>query len=339
MVFETERLVIRKACVEDVDMYMELWNNPEVMRNVGFPKGLRTTREKIIKQIQEHDLSEFDQTLVVINKTTREKMGECKLGYPDKDGIAHTDIKLKPSHWGKGFGKELKNGLCSYLFQKTNAKVIKASPNKSNKASQRMQEACGGKKIKEYVYHFPPQMQHYTEDVHGFIYHIRKEDWLNKNLKIKRIEKAQEKSDICRSVIESLPEWFGIPESKEEYILGVKKSIFYATYMFGKPVGFYSIIKHFPETAEIYVCGILKDFHRLGIGKLLQNTVEKTLSVIGVKYLTVKTLSASHPDKNYAKTREFYSSVGFTPLEEFKTLWGESNPCLFLVKKLDNQTI
>jgi GNAT superfamily N-acetyltransferase len=26
--------------------------------------------------------------------------------------------------------------------------------------------------------------------------------------------------------------------------------------------------------------------------------------------------------------------VGFRPLEEFKTLWGEANPCLFLVKSL-----
>ena len=50
--------------------------------------------------------------------------------------------------------------------------------------------------------------------------------------------------------------------------------------------------------------------------------------------LQVKTLSESHPDAGYAKTRAFYRAMGFHPLEEFKTLWGEANPCLLMVKKL-----
>jgi hypothetical protein len=45
--------------------------------------------------------------------------------------------------------------------------------------------------------------------------------------------------------------------------------------------------------------------------------------------LTVKTLSPSRPDPNYAGTRRFYEAVGFLPIEEFPTLWGANNPCLF----------
>jgi len=315
-------------------MYSELWNNPDVMRNVGFPRGLRISREKIMNKIQGYDESVFDKTLVVLNKKTLEKMGECKLGFPNKDLIASTDIKLLPRFWKKGYGKEIKNALCKYLFQHTKTKIIEASPNVKNEASQRMQEACGGKKVKDGIYHFPPEMQHYTEDVHCIIYHIQKKDWLKKHLEIKEIKVAEDKSKICADVILALPKWFGIPESNKEYIEGVKRTTFYTAFMFGKPVGFYSIISHFPETSEIYVCGILEDFHRLGIGIELQKKVEKILSIEHVKYLTVKTLSSSHSDNNYARTREFYKACGFIPLEEFKTLWGESNPCLFLVKKI-----
>ncbi|MFA6119201.1 MAG: hypothetical protein WCT85_06020 [Parachlamydiales bacterium] len=50
--------------------------------------------------------------------------------------------------------------------------------------------------------------------------------------------------------------------------------------------------------------------------------------------MTVKTLSPSADDENYAKTRAFYLSMGFYPLEEFKTLWDENNPCLFMIKVL-----
>jgi hypothetical protein len=53
-----------------------------------------------------------------------------------------------------------------------------------------------------------------------------------------------------------------------------------------------------------------------------------------VRYLQVKTLGPSQPDEDYQKTLRFYVALGFTPLEEFRSLWPE-NPCLLLVKSLD----
>ena len=154
------------------------------------------------------------------------------------------------------------------------------------------------------------------------------------NLHIKRINNSQECSRICEEVILSLPGWFGLEEANKEYIEKVANTTFYAAYLSDKVVGFFSIISHFPQTSEIYVCGILSEYHRLGIGKKLLKVIEKDLKKKGVIFLTVKTLSASHPDKSYAKTRKFYEAVGFVPLEEFKELWGKENPCLFMVKEL-----
>jgi hypothetical protein len=54
----------------------------------------------------------------------------------------------------------------------------------------------------------------------------------------------------------------------------------------------------------------------------------------GAKFLTVKTLSPARVNKEYDLTRKFYLSVGFLPLEEFKLLWGEANPCLQMIKVL-----
>jgi hypothetical protein len=53
----------------------------------------------------------------------------------------------------------------------------------------------------------------------------------------------------------------------------------------------------------------------------------------GVRLLEVKTLGPSHPDLGYARTRHFYETIGFLPLEE-TDLWGEQNPCLIMVKPL-----
>ena len=153
-------------------------------------------------------------------------------------------------------------------------------------------------------------------------------------MRMKKIKEKAEKSRICKEIIESLHDWFGIESSNQEYIERSIETDFYAAYIFDKEVGFFSIISHFSQTSEIYVCGILQDFHRQGIGRKLLLVIEADLKRKGVKFLTVKTLSASHPDEGYAKTREFYKACGFVPVEEFKELWGKENPCLFMVKAL-----
>jgi ribosomal protein S18 acetylase RimI-like enzyme len=96
--------------------------------------------------------------------------------------------------------------------------------------------------------------------------------------------------------------------------------------------GFLSIKEHFPHAAEIYVMGVAARFHRQGCGRALMAAAEAYLRAQGVEYLQVKTLSPAHPDRYYVLTREFYAAMGFRPLEEFPTLWGEANPCLLLVK-------
>jgi ribosomal protein S18 acetylase RimI-like enzyme len=36
-------------------------------------------------------------------------------------------------------------------------------------------------------------------------------------------------------------------------------------------------------------------------------------------------------------TRRFYEAIGFEPIEEFPTMWGNDNPCLLLVKPLKSE--
>lgn len=153
-------------------------------------------------------------------------------------------------------------------------------------------------------------------------------------MKINEVINSKEKSEISEAILRSLPNWFGIEGSIIDYIESLKDTLFFVATIGEIPIGFISIKDHFESTSEIYVMGILKEYHRLGIGKKLISIVENELSSTK-KFLTVKTLSDSHPDKYYKRTREFYKYIGFYPLEEFKTLWDENNPCLFLVKNIE----
>ena len=74
-------------------------------------------------------------------------------------------------------------------------------------------------------------------------------------------------------------------------------------------VGFLTIKRHFSETAEIHCMGLLSQYHRKGIGKLLIQELENNLKNDGFKILQVKTISEESDCKFYAKTREFYKSL------------------------------
>lgn len=150
-------------------------------------------------------------------------------------------------------------------------------------------------------------------------------------MEIVKIEDPKERSRICEKILRALPHWFAIESSVLNYIKDVQGMETWAA-IESDAIGFISLNKHFPSAAEIHVMGLLPEFHGKKIGNELIRVAEQSLVAQGCKFLTVKTLSESRPDEGYDKTRRFYLRYGFSPIEEFKTLWGEENPCLMMVK-------
>lgn len=154
-------------------------------------------------------------------------------------------------------------------------------------------------------------------------------------MNIIKIRQPLQKSAICDSILQSLPNWFGIQESIADYVKGVKDKSFYAAFdNKGQVIGFVSIKLHNKYTAEIYVMGILEEYHRQGIGRKLIEICEEYCKKNNIQFLTVKTLDESNPDIFYKQTRLFYQAMGFKPLEVFPLLWDENNPCLFMIKNI-----
>jgi ribosomal protein S18 acetylase RimI-like enzyme len=135
-------------------------------------------------------------------------------------------------------------------------------------------------------------------------------------------------------ILRALPEWFGQEDSTLQYIKDADTMPSMLAKDGDEVVGFITIRKHFPETAEMHCLGVLPKYHRTGVGRQLVAALENHLKKEGIKFLQVKTISADSSDEAYAKTRKFYIGVGFSPLEVFPTLWDKTNPCLLLVKSL-----
>ncbi|MCY7322348.1 MAG: GNAT family N-acetyltransferase [Phormidesmis sp. CAN_BIN36] len=140
-------------------------------------------------------------------------------------------------------------------------------------------------------------------------------------------------ASLCEPILWLLPKWFGIESAIVHYVQEIDHLPTLLAWNQKQVVGFLSIKQHNEFAAEIYVMAVHPQFHQQGIGRQLVETAERELLKLEVEYFQVKTLGFSSPDPNYAKTRKFYESLGFKPLEEFLNLW-KGNPCLQMVKRL-----
>ena len=142
---------------------------------------------------------------------------------------------------------------------------------------------------------------------------------------------------VCEDILRSLPDWFGIEESIQEYAAAIRKMPTVAATRNGQVIGFLALHRHNEVTAEIHVMAVREEYHRAGAGSALVAAAERWSREQGCRLLEVKTLGPSHPSEHYQRTRAFYAARGFLPLEELEGLW-PGNPCLIMVKVLGAAT-
>lgn len=142
-----------------------------------------------------------------------------------------------------------------------------------------------------------------------------------------------EKQNIVRVILEALPNWFGIPEARQEYIEESINKVFFCAYEEERPVGFLYLKETGSDTVEVYVMGVLMEFHRNGIGRELFDRAKQTAREEGYSFIQVKTVQMGKYEE-YDKTNKFYQSLGFKEFEVFPTLWDEWNPCQIYIMSL-----
>ena len=150
---------------------------------------------------------------------------------------------------------------------------------------------------------------------------------------IKEIINADEKEKITRKILESLTEWFEVVESREKYIRESRKQPFFAAYENGEAVGFLCLKETGKATVELAVTGVLKEYHRKGIGRALFDAAKNYAKRAGYEFMQVKTVQMGFYE-DYDRTNRFYQSLGFKEFEVFPTLWDADNPCQIYVMSL-----
>ena len=151
-----------------------------------------------------------------------------------------------------------------------------------------------------------------------------------------RIVKGTERHvDTCLRIAIGLPEFFTATAienmrkhfREHEFSVAIQKE---------EVVGFIVIQRRYPEAAEVSWIAVSRNRWDQGIGRQLVNYVADYLKKEGVKLLQVKTLSEEKEYGPYVRTRAFYRSMGFFPLETIEPYpgWDSDTPCLISVKIL-----
>ena len=110
------------------------------------------------------------------------------------------------------------------------------------------------------------------------------------NMKIIKVVDDEEKKKITRAILEALSEWFGIIEAREEYILDSVGKDFFCAIEKDKVVGFLYLKQTGKDTVELAVMGVLKEYHRKGIGRALFEYAKESIKESGYSFIQVKTV-------------------------------------------------
>lgn len=151
---------------------------------------------------------------------------------------------------------------------------------------------------------------------------------------IEQIYDSEIKQKAVRKILEALPDWFAIEEAREQYITESAEQICIGTIEDAEYVGFLCLKETGKDTLELAVMGVLKEYHRQGIGRKMFMLARDIARKKGYSFLQVKTVQMGKYE-DYDDTNRFYISLGFKEFEVFPTLWDEANPCQIYVMSVE----
>ena len=153
-----------------------------------------------------------------------------------------------------------------------------------------------------------------------------------KNISVCEVTDPAEKQQIVRKVLEALPEWFEVEASREAYIAESAEQPVFAAFSGAETAGFLCLKETGAATVELAVMGVMKPYHRHGIGRMLFERARDYAAAAGYSFMQVKTVRMGvYPD--YDLTNRFYLACGFQEFEVLP-LWDEANPCQVYVMYL-----
>ncbi|MCW4038087.1 MAG: GNAT family N-acetyltransferase [Candidatus Bathyarchaeota archaeon] len=127
--FETQRLILRKMTLSDLDFYFHHFNDQKIVEGTCFP-GPKTL-DAAEKELERYCINPFKENKGIRWGIVLKDAGELigTLGFYDWDKDVHKveiGYDLKPSHWGLGIMTEALQAVICFCFEAMGLNRIQA---------------------------------------------------------------------------------------------------------------------------------------------------------------------------------------------------------------------
>ena len=150
--YDTERLILKPASLDDADFFLELYNMPKFIQFIG-DRNMRT-KEDAENYIQNRFLPQLERlgfgNSVVILKENQKKIGA--VGIFEREGLEVLDIGFSffEKFEGKGYAYESATKIKEIAKEEFNISKLSAITSKDNFSSQKLIQKLG-LKFQKYV--------------------------------------------------------------------------------------------------------------------------------------------------------------------------------------------
>ena len=147
MMFETERLIVRRLAEDDLDAMFAIYGDADTMRWVddGVPLTRELCEEWVAVTYSNYATRGYGMSALVL-RATGAVVGFCGLVHPGSQQTPELKYALLREHWGHGLATEVARAMIAYGEMAFEMKRIIATVAAANVASIRVLEKAGLKR-------------------------------------------------------------------------------------------------------------------------------------------------------------------------------------------------
>ena len=143
-ILETERLVLRRLQVSDVDALVSLWSDPDVTEFMGGPRDAERIRLLFLEGAAD-PLAETYDLWPLIEKKGGIVIGHCGLLDKTVDGREEIELVyvIEKNSWGQGYATEIARALRDHAFAALRLTRLISLIEPENAASEHVAQKVG----------------------------------------------------------------------------------------------------------------------------------------------------------------------------------------------------
>ena len=176
ILFETERLILRRVESADTDLFPRLFCEPEMMKYLGEVWSQKTAIETLQEWQQEWGKDNYYYG-VIVRKEDQQAIGIAGITEdtnPEEKGIEFAWFVL-PEFQGMGYASEVTRAIMKFVFEELKKERLFGETHPENPASNRVLEKLGFKLKGEYQ----RSIDYLPEFDRQVIWEFNRADWKN----------------------------------------------------------------------------------------------------------------------------------------------------------------